>query len=148
MSVSLATQSMQGFAKVLSGVYMNLTSGLERGLVVCIMVASCVEMITAAMACNEKDICDDAYGFAVAAGVISVLVCCAAILKADLVPIKFVSMFLALWWTVCVGVLTFPDPYGVPFDQPGNGYFSTWVCFLASCYLAFLVYLSNDRGYH
>merc|ERR1719510_1106946 len=99
MSVSLVTQSMQGFAKVLSGVYMNVTSGLERGLVVCIMVASCVEMITAAMACNSKFICEDAFGFAVAAGVISVLACCATILRADLIPIKFVGLFLALWWT-------------------------------------------------
>lgn len=102
-----------------------------------ILVASCVELAQAAQNCTEKfNKCKDEDGFAVAVGTISLFLClCYLILlkmRRDFISkfTKFLSLFLLIWWSVGVIVLTFKHP----FNTTGNGYFACWGAALLSIY--------------
>jgi len=114
----------------------------ENGCVGGILVASCVELAQAAQICQEDLIdCEDEYGYAVAVGCVSLILCLCYFLsvyfKPDIIQTftQFLSLFLMLWWGVGTVVLTFD----APFDTTGNGYFACWGAALLSilyCQLA------------
>ena len=54
---------------------------------------------------------------------------------------KPVSLFLAMWWSIGVGTMTFGAPYGGSSNlicgSTGNGWFSAWIAFLFSWIYAY-----------
>jgi len=79
--------------------------------------------------------CDSEIAYAVAAAVISMVVCLAYLLIAKFSPenlpervLLFLSVFLFLWWLVAACVLTFDSPY----TATQNAYFAIWGSFAFS----------------
>jgi len=102
-----------------------------------ILVASCVELAQASQNCTEEsNDCKDEDGFAVAVGVVSLFMCICYLIclkiKRDFIAkiTQYLSLFLLIWWSVGVIVLTFKDP----FNTTGNGYFASWGAALLSIY--------------
>jgi len=107
-----------------------------------ILVASCVELAQASQNCTEElNKCEDEDGFAVAVGTISLFLCLCYIIclkfKREAIPMftQVLSLFLLIWWSVGVIVLTFKSP----FETTGNGYFACWGAALLSIYYCQLV---------
>jgi len=102
-----------------------------------ILVASCVELAQASQNCTEELIdCEEENAFAVAVGTISLFLCICYVIcllfKRDFISkfTQYLSLFLLIWWTVGVIVLTFKHP----FNTTGNGYFACWGALLLSIY--------------
>ncbi|GBG31445.1 Hypothetical Protein FCC1311_076692 [Hondaea fermentalgiana] len=109
-----------------------------------VFVASIILTITASTACSDDNDCSGKHGFAVAAGVIS-LVVSAAYIALDRVnnltpklQLGLVVFFFA-WWVFVAGFTTFGND--APFVVPGNGYFAAWGGLLCS-----IVLLANAVG--
>jgi len=98
-----------------------------------ITLASIVEVIAGSVLCSKDRECKDEVAFSVAAGAISFIVCILHLSLGNVFPFMPASIFLFIWWTVSTGVLTFGD--AAPFYFVGNGYLSTWICFIASLYI-------------
>lgn len=102
-----------------------------------ILIASCVELAQASQNCTEKlNKCEDEDGFAVAVGTISLFLCICYLIclkfKRNVIAkfTQYLSLFLLIWWSVGVIVLTFKHP----FNTTGNGYFACWGAALLSIY--------------
>jgi hypothetical protein len=111
---------------------------LPRMIMLGIALASLILMWSASKICSDTNgDCDGMVSWAIACGVISLFFS----LIWGLVPplastIKFVAIFLALWWIAAICTLTMPNAnaWGV-FIHSGNGFFATWFCCFASIYL-------------
>eukprot|EP00294_Goniomonas_avonlea_P012064 CAMPEP_0114540450 /NCGR_PEP_ID=MMETSP0114-20121206/775_1 /TAXON_ID=31324 /ORGANISM="Goniomonas sp, Strain m" /LENGTH=199 /DNA_ID=CAMNT_0001724615 /DNA_START=293 /DNA_END=892 /DNA_ORIENTATION=- len=106
-----------------------------------IFVASTIELVAAAEACDKAASCEKQYAWAVAVGCLAIFFSLIQMVLSKFVegvssrsaPVM-AAIFLALW-VPGVGVLTFDRP----FPGTGNGYFSSWVALIASIYYASLV---------
>jgi hypothetical protein len=99
-----------------------------------VLIASIIETIAAIffcanITCTPNDI------YAVVVGPISIIICLVFLRVgpeklggAD----KFMAIFLVIWWTVGMGVLTISGP----FLFGGNGFFACWAGFLVSFFVA------------
>ncbi len=109
-------------------------------------VASLVELAQGADLCRH-DACGAYNAYAVAAGVVSLATCVAALLverhrPREVVVQTLLALFLVAWWAVGAGVNTsvrgaFPTP------AVANGYFFTWIAFGAA-----VVRLADCLGVH
>lgn len=108
-----------------------------------LILASIVELIAGSVLCSKEYECKDKVAFSVAAGVISFVICIIYLASGDLFPLIHAAAILFIWWTISTGVLTF-GPYA-PFILVGNGYISTWICFIASLYLCHLGFGIGDK---
>merc|ERR1711907_102033 len=139
----------------------KVTSGSqEKGWLLVIFLASVCELWAAAY------VCDNTYSYSWAGhragcyGLAAWGVSCGAIsaflaLLFAFVPqlqgfIKWVALFLALWWAAGVATLTFTyrstNDIGGMFTSAGNGYFGTWVAFFASFILAYSTLVPGGGG--
>lgn len=110
----------------------------ETALLMAILIASVFEFIAAARVCDQlKDAglkCESEEAWAVACGVVSSVVVAILLVikmrKPDQVERinKIAAPCLFIWWLFGVGACTFYSP----FKQTGNGYFASWIGFLAS----------------
>jgi hypothetical protein len=120
-----------------------------------IFAASVIYMIAASIACDNLNYCKNEWGYAVAVGVVSIIITGFLLLlritkRTEILgrghPI--VSLFLFLWWGVGAGVGTFRGP----FINVGNGYFAAWAAFLFSTAFAYetnaAVRTILDKGAH
>jgi hypothetical protein len=104
--------------------------------------ASLIEMWFIATMCDDASYCEKMWGWGVAAGVISLVVCLAIGIGGHFVPAiagvtKFVAIGLALWWIVALVTLTMPNKDNPgPFIVASNGFFGTWVAMIGSIALA------------
>lgn len=109
-----------------------------------VLVASVILTISASTTCSDQNYCKGKSGFAVAAGVIS-LVVSIVYLALDRVNNLTPKLQLALvifffaWWVFVAGFTTFGSD--APFVVPGNGYFAAWGGLLCS-----LMLLANAVG--
>mmetsp|Transcript_43949 Transcript_43949/g.70332 ORF Transcript_43949/g.70332 Transcript_43949/m.70332 type:complete len:305 (+) Transcript_43949:183-1097(+) len=92
-----------------------------------VFLASIVLMISASSACSNLQSCVGKYAYAVAASVISLVVCFAFLFleKKESLDGKqrvAITVFLFLWWVFVAAFCTFSPP----FETPGNGYFACW----------------------
>jgi uncharacterized protein (DUF983 family) len=68
---------------------------------------------------KTADKCEEEYGFAVAAGTISVVITLVMIILARFAPVvvtlssAYVALFLVIWWFVTASVVTFRRPFKV-----------------------------------
>jgi len=104
-----------------------------------VFFGSVIELTSAGVACDNLGTanCKKEYGWAVAVGTISLVICIVALLLGNKIgPLKFVlALLLLAVWVFGAGVLTFDNP----FTATGNGYFSCWVAFFASVVWAYYV---------
>lgn len=105
----------------------------QRFAVGILIMASIVELIAGSVLCDKHYNCEDEVAFSVAAGVISLILCMLYLVAGDHFPLMYVALLLFIWWTISTGVLTFGTK--APFYLVGNGYISTWLCFITSLYL-------------
>lgn len=105
----------------------------ERFAIGVIIIGSIVELIAGSVLCGKAPECKDNVAFSVAAGVVSFIVSILYLISGEVFPLMPASIFMFIWWTIAVGILTFGDKS--PFFLVGNGYLSTWICFIASLYL-------------
>jgi hypothetical protein len=113
----------------------------KTGLIMCVGLASFIEMWAAATLCDNtstyKDGCGDSYlAWAVACGTISAFVClvltimsvagCGGIV--DGVVGQVIALLLFIWWFAGVGTITMESP----FTKGTNGFFGTWIALIAS----------------
>jgi len=105
----------------------------ELGMVSWLLLASVVELCASIAHCDQGySTCTDYDAFAVAAGVVSVVITLILIFVPALtVHIKTIAAFLVLWWIAGSGVNTFKGPFQVT----GNGFFSSWACLIASVFM-------------
>jgi len=105
----------------------------ELGMVSWLLLASVVEVCAAIAHCNQEfSKCTELDAFALAAGVVSVIITLALVFVPALTgQIKLIAGFLVLWWVAGAGVNTFKGPFQVT----GNGFFSSWACLLASVFM-------------
>lgn len=92
-------------------------------------VASAVEMGAAIAPCNAN--CMNYPAWAITLGVVSLfmsLVLIFAAPTAQKAHLRYIAMFLIIWWVVGTGVVTF----GSPFLSTGNGYFASFAAVFAS----------------
>lgn len=109
----------------------------EKTILLAVGGSSFIEMWSAAKLCDDAGSCTGINGWAVSAGVISLLTCLVFGLAPPLSGmIKFSAIFLAIWWLAALLTLTMPnkDNQG-PFIATGNGYCATWVACFASVFL-------------
>jgi len=105
----------------------------ERFAIGVIIVGSIIELIAGSVLCAKAPKCEDKVAFSVAAGVVSFIVSILYLISGEVFPLMPASIFMFIWWTISTGILTFGDK--APFYLVGNGYLSTWICFIASLYL-------------
>jgi len=105
----------------------------ERFAVGVIIIGSIIEVIAASVLCGKAPECKDKVAYSVAAGVVSFIVSILYLISGDVFPLMPMSIFMFFWWTISIGILTFGDE--APFFLVGNGYLSSWMCFIASLYL-------------
>ncbi|GAB5356322.1 hypothetical protein AAMO2058_000280900 [Amorphochlora amoebiformis] len=104
-----------------------------------LFVTSLVVLTAAGKICHEVGSCRNQLGYAVAVGSLGFIssLTYLFILKRSpdyLVPLNsFIGVANGIFWTVSVGVLTFDRP----FSSTGNGYFATWVSFLAAMHFMY-----------
>jgi len=108
-------------------------SETQRSAIGVIIMASIIELIAGSVLCDKDNECEKEVAFSVAAGVISLVICMLYLISGDNFPLMYASLFLFIWWTISTGVLTFGTR--APFYLVGNGYISTWICFITSLYL-------------
>lgn len=131
----------------------GMGEGRDPRRITIVGVASFIEMIAATYVCDTRsglDLdCDERFGFAVALGVLSLVVVVAYIVYLYKIPnkitngqgqvvgiegdekvTKMVALFLAIWWVMGIIVCTFREPFAFA----GNGYYATWVAAIESVY--------------
>jgi len=98
-----------------------------------LLLASVVELCASIAHCDQGySSCQDYDAFALAAGVVSVVITLILIFVPALTShIKIIAAFLVLWWIAGAGVNTFKGPFQVT----GNGFFSSWACLIASVFM-------------
>lgn len=96
-----------------------------------LIVASAVVMGASIDPCSPQYNCYEYNGWAVSMSSISLIVAIILFIAADKLSataMKYISLFLVLWWAVGTLVVTF----GAPFVTTGNGYFFSYAAFIAS----------------
>eukprot|EP00051_Salpingoeca_urceolata_P026821 m.478871 g.478871 ORF g.478871 m.478871 type:complete len:351 (-) comp21255_c0_seq1:381-1433(-) len=132
----------------------SAAKGHAKGIFL-ILVASVVEFSVAGEKCHDDKKCNKRFGFAVAVGVISTIVCLVHILLTQCQPALVESMgrtvfnkalgtVLVVMWAIGAGVNTSSKGPFTSSCVEANGYFATWVAFFASLYLAGSVFLGDD----
>jgi len=101
-----------------------------------LLLASLVEVISAAFLCgNQKTTCSSQEIYALVVGCLS-MVLCILLLRVDREKFqgfdKAICLFLVFWWSIAMGYLTIAGP----FIDADNGFFSTWIAFFASFFVA------------
>lgn len=124
------------FEKAQSAVFSN------GGWPLVVFMSSLVLLIAASSNCSDQKNCSSNNGYAVAAGVISLVISFVFLFlerKETLQPTVRLGMtvFLFVWWVLVAGICTFSGP----FSEPGNGYFAAWGGLVASLYM-----LMNEVG--
>jgi len=100
-------------------------------------------MWAAGTVCNRQGSCEAEYGYALAVGIISFVICVGmSVAEISKKPMNnahtLVSIGMVFWWFAAVLVCTFEAPFksacGHAADGFGspNGYFSSWISFAAS----------------
>jgi len=130
MSFYFCIQTVSAFGKAYSKA---VGSDNERFAIGVIIIGSIIELIAGSVLCGKAPKCEDEVAFSVAAGVVSFIVCILYLISGEVFPLMPASIFMFIWWTISTGILTFGDK--APFYLVGNGYLSTWICFIASLYL-------------
>jgi len=138
MSGSFASQTVEKLSSRTTGIQ---ALSLDRAVVFFVLMASAIEIVAAAVLCNNNNDCNNDNAFAVACGVLSACVCLIYLLARGALPLNMAAGFLGIWWMISTGVLTFDE--GDTFGFVGNGYFAIWCCFLASFYLCYHVFLGG-----
>mmetsp|Transcript_15714 Transcript_15714/g.27932 ORF Transcript_15714/g.27932 Transcript_15714/m.27932 type:complete len:300 (-) Transcript_15714:160-1059(-) len=101
------------------------------GMMLLVLVASAVLLLEASVACASETCAGD-NGFAVAAGVVSLIVTAGFLFLqrssnlSDKLRLGLV-VFLFVWWVIIAYITTFEGPFQVP----GNGYFAAWLGLVA-----------------
>lgn len=109
-----------------------------QGCLIALMVVSTVELAQASKVCADMPSCEKEYAYAVSVGAISLILNLGMMAGYRFMQatvdsiIGYYSLFMVLWWGVAVAVLTFDSP----FQETGNGYFTTWGGALISVYFA------------
>jgi len=105
----------------------------ELGMVSWLLLASVVELCASIANCDQVwSECTDYDAFALAAGVVSVVITLILIFVPALTAqVKIIAAFLVLWWIAGAGINTFKGPFQVT----GNGFFSSWACLIASVFM-------------
>ncbi len=104
-----------------------------------IAVGSLAELVAAGKVCSQTGDCTKQNGYAVAVGVISLTTALGYLFMLRSQPGTLLGMngiigvVQGLFWTAAVGVLTFDRP----FTFTGNGYFASWICFLAAMHFMY-----------
>jgi len=98
-----------------------------------IIIGSIIELIAGSVLCATAPKCEDKVAFSVAAGVVSFIVSILYLITGEVFPLMPASIFMFIWWSISTWILTFGRH--APFYLVGNGYLSTWICFIASLYL-------------
>lgn len=99
-----------------------------------VAVCSLVELISAALVCDEQHTCEDEAGWAVACGAVSLSVSLIALLLSSQ-GAKFnstISAFLVVWWVPGVYIMTFTHYVGNFASTTGNGFFACWGALVCS----------------
>jgi len=93
----------------------------ELGMVSWLLLASVVELCAAIAHCDQGySSCENYDGFAVGAGIVSVIITLILIFVPALTThIRVIAAFLVVWWIAGAGVNTFKGPFQVT----GNGFF-------------------------
>eukprot|EP00301_Raphidiophrys_heterophryoidea_P018912 c3900_g1_i1.p1 GENE.c3900_g1_i1~~c3900_g1_i1.p1 ORF type:complete len:331 (+),score=85.26 c3900_g1_i1:35-1027(+) len=109
-------------------------------IIVVLFAASAIELTAAATTCIQSNStpfrfrahsCTDQISWAISIGAISTWTSLVCLFEPSLQKVHIaISALLALLWVPGVGVLTFDSP----FVYTGNGYFSSWIAFVASAY--------------
>eukprot|EP01134_Creolimax_fragrantissima_P008468 CFRG8468T1 len=116
-------------------------------------IMSIVEFGTAADLCNSLNDCSGRQGWAVSVGVISFVVCVVGLFlhwkmkeQANKLALP-IGGFLIVLWAFGVG---FNTGVNGPFEEVGNGYYSSWICLFSSAnyfYLAIASIASISHTY-
>jgi len=110
--------------------------------------ASSVAFVQSAIDCDAAKDCEEELAWALAASVISVVLClvmiivvCACDQSVGVTVWKWMSLGLVLWWMCGVGVSTYKKG---PYTKAGNGYFSMWIALIASFQLFGLLFFAEN----
>jgi hypothetical protein len=106
-----------------------------------LVVASAVEMGASIGPCSPSTQCKGYNGFAVSLGSISLGISLILLFIGPKIPnrvMRFIAIFMVLWWVIGFGVVTF----GAPFLSTGNGYFASLAAVFAS--VAFLQMVNSQ----
>lgn len=126
--ITSAVLLSNSFSEVQSAVSRFKNLGRSVGL---LFLGSAVEMAASIAFCTDRR-CEEYAAYALAAGVVSVVLVLALIFIPALQENKKVlGWFFVVWWVAGAGVNTFA---GI-FQITGNGYFSSWLCLAASVML-------------
>jgi hypothetical protein len=110
--------------------------------------ASVVATVQSAIDCDEATDCEDELAWALAASVISLVLCivmivvvcvCSDGVGADVW--KWMSLGLVIWWMCGVGVSTYKKG---PYVSAGNGYFSMWIALISAFQLFGLLFFTQN----
>eukprot|EP00298_Acanthocystis_sp_HF-20_P007598 c17154_g1_i1.p1 GENE.c17154_g1_i1~~c17154_g1_i1.p1 ORF type:complete len:279 (-),score=101.48 c17154_g1_i1:42-854(-) len=111
-------------------------TGPIRQLLFAVFVSSLIVMIASSIAYNDNS--DDKKGekiWGIIVGLFSLIISVvAAVVPLPKIVFQIISIFLGIWWTVGLGVLTFDSP----FLNTGNGFFACWIGLASSVYLALI----------
>lgn len=100
-----------------------------------------IEVLATLVECGDKNDCDEEYGYAILAGLISLVIAviyipCHSRMKSRACgpcPLPaIVGYFLVVWWCAAAGTFTFDKP----FVATGNGFFASWGSLICSIFFA------------